>query len=142
VLKRRARPHDIRHRGVRIGILRILVVERGIRSDDYACIHPSEFLSQHIGSGPGVSGLSGMQVKGLVPSRSVRIPPSAVMATMVAALPMAGGAAGPGQTWRGQLRAGLRSAYKGKQAASQEVRKPWGMAVPLGGRWALCRIMK
>ena len=83
-----------------------------------------------------------MQVKGLVPSRSVRIPPSAVMATMVAALLMAGGAAGPGQTWRGQLRAGLRSTYKGEQAASQEVRKPWGMAVPLGGRWALCRIMK
>src|SRR5437867_3272905 len=38
----------------------------------------------HIGSGPGVAGLSGMQVKAFVPLRSVRIVPFASMATMVA----------------------------------------------------------
>src|SRR3990172_3921987 len=38
----------------------------------------------HMGSGPGVAGLSGMQLKPFVPWRSVRILPSASMATMVA----------------------------------------------------------
>src|SRR2546430_15065590 len=38
----------------------------------YASIHAPAFLSQHIGSGPGVSGLSGMHVKPLLPLRSVR----------------------------------------------------------------------
>src|SRR3979411_1294039 len=47
----------------------------------------------HIGSGPGVAGLSGMQVKPFVPLRSVRILPSASMATIVAFLPTAAGAA-------------------------------------------------
>src|SRR6202035_838802 len=47
----------------------------------------------HIGSGPGVAGLSGMQVKPFVPLRSVRIFPSASIATIVAFLPTAAGAA-------------------------------------------------
>src|SRR5271166_2673012 len=50
----------------------------------YASIQSPAFLSQHIGSGPGVSGLSGMQVKPLDPLRSVRIPPFGSGATMVA----------------------------------------------------------
>src|SRR5450631_573979 len=50
----------------------------------YASIQSPAFLSQHIGSGPGVSGLSGIQVKPLVPLRSVRIPPLGSGATMVA----------------------------------------------------------
>ncbi len=51
------------------------------------------FLSMHMGSGPGVAGLSGMQVNPLVPLRSVRILPSASIATMVAFLPTFAGAA-------------------------------------------------
>src|SRR6266513_2591556 len=50
----------------------------------YASIHAPAFLSQHIGSGPGVSGLSGMHVKPSLPLRSVRIPPFGSGATMVA----------------------------------------------------------
>src|SRR4030088_2536807 len=50
----------------------------------YASIHSPAFLSQHMGSGPGVSGLSGIHVKPLVPLRSVRIPPFGSGATMVA----------------------------------------------------------
>src|SRR5271169_3481415 len=38
----------------------------------------------HMGSGPGVAGLSGMQVNPFVPSRNVRIWPSAPIATIVA----------------------------------------------------------
>src|SRR5215469_17801186 len=49
--------------------------------------------SIHIGSGPGVAGLSGMHVKLFVPFRSVRIFPSASIATIVACLPTFGGAA-------------------------------------------------
>ncbi|MNP64426.1 hypothetical protein D3C76_1599200 [compost metagenome] len=49
--------------------------------------------SMHMGSGPGVAGLSGMQVKPLPPSRRVRILPSAPMATMVAPAPTLTGAA-------------------------------------------------
>src|SRR5215475_9966323 len=49
--------------------------------------------SMHIGSGPGVAGLSGMQVKLLVPLRRVRIFPGESMATIVACLPTLGGAA-------------------------------------------------
>ncbi len=47
-------------------------------------IQSPAFLSQHIGSGPGVAGLSGIQVKPLVPLRSVRIPPFGLGATIVA----------------------------------------------------------
>src|SRR5437879_5851951 len=47
----------------------------------------------HIGSGPGVAGLSGMQVKLLVPLRTVRILPPSSMTTIVACLPTLGGAA-------------------------------------------------
>src|ERR1039457_580895 len=50
----------------------------------YASIQSPAFLSQHIGSGPGVAGLSGIQVKLLDPLRSVRIPPVGSGATMVA----------------------------------------------------------
>src|SRR5882724_2959920 len=50
----------------------------------YASIQSPAFLSQHIGSGPGVSGLSGIQVKPLVPLRSVRIPALGSGTTMVA----------------------------------------------------------
>src|SRR5580700_7145582 len=50
----------------------------------YASTQSPAFLSQHIGSGPGVSGLSGIQVKPLDPLRSVRIPPFGSGATMVA----------------------------------------------------------
>src|SRR5436853_3734564 len=49
--------------------------------------------SMHIGSGPGVAGLSGMQVKLLVPLRTVRILPPFSMTTIVACLPTLGGAA-------------------------------------------------
>src|ERR1051326_7800307 len=58
-----------------------------------AFAHSIAFLSAHIGSGPGVAGLSGMQVQPFVPGRSVRILPSAVMLTMVAPSPMPAGAA-------------------------------------------------
>src|SRR5216684_5236982 len=51
------------------------------------------FLSIHMGSGPGVAGLSGIQVNPLVPLRSVRILPSASIATMVAFLATLAGAA-------------------------------------------------
>src|ERR1700688_3337272 len=51
------------------------------------------FLSMHMGSGPGVAGLSGMQVNPLLPLRSVRILPSASIVTMVAFLPTPAGAA-------------------------------------------------
>src|ERR1700736_1649223 len=47
----------------------------------------------HIGSGPGVAALSGIQVKPFVPLRSVRILPSASIATIVAFLLTAAGAA-------------------------------------------------
>jgi 1-acyl-sn-glycerol-3-phosphate acyltransferase len=50
-------------------------------------------LSAHIGSGPGVAGLSGMQVKPFVPWRKVRIVPSAPGTTIVACFAMSAGAA-------------------------------------------------
>src|SRR3954467_7554890 len=51
------------------------------------------FLSMHIGSGPGVVGLSGMQVQPLWPSRRVFIEPSACAWTMAASLEREAGAA-------------------------------------------------
>src|SRR6476659_2675514 len=51
------------------------------------------FLSMHIGSGPGVAGLSAIQVKPFVPWRSVRILPSASIAMMVASFETFAGAA-------------------------------------------------
>src|SRR6202035_5984618 len=59
----------------------------------HACTQSMAFLSIHMGSGPGVAGLSGMQVNPLVPLRSVRILPSASIVTMVAFLPTLAGAA-------------------------------------------------
>src|SRR5258706_2410125 len=51
-------------------------------------------LSMHIGSGPGVLGASGMQVKPFVPGRSERIVPSAAAAMTAACLETPAGAAG------------------------------------------------
>src|ERR1700688_2410570 len=65
----------------------------GAVCETQACAHSSAAGSMHMGVGPGTSGLVGMQVKALVPLRSVRILPSASMATMVAWLPTFGGAA-------------------------------------------------
>ena len=50
-------------------------------------------MSAHIGSGPGVAGLSGMQVNAFVPLRSVRIVPSAPGTTIVAFFATLAGAA-------------------------------------------------
>src|SRR3954464_13846518 len=49
--------------------------------------------SMHIGSGPGVVGLSAMQVKPLLPRRTVRIWPLAPIATIVASRDTDAGAA-------------------------------------------------
>src|SRR3954454_22313017 len=51
------------------------------------------FLSMHIGSGPGVVGLSGMQVQPFLPWRSVFIDPSACASTMAASRETEGGGA-------------------------------------------------
>src|SRR4051812_45063783 len=59
----------------------------------HAVAHSMAFWSPHIGSGPGVAGLSGMQVKLLLPCRTVLIWPPASMLMIVASLAMAGGAA-------------------------------------------------
>src|SRR5437870_3414055 len=59
----------------------------------HACAHSIELASRHIGSGPGVTGLSGMQVKPFVPLKSVRIVPSASIVTIVAPFATLGGAA-------------------------------------------------
>src|SRR5258708_7299826 len=59
----------------------------------HACTQSMAFLSMHMGSGPGVAGLSGMQVNPLLPLRSVRILPSASIATMEAFLATLAGAA-------------------------------------------------
>src|SRR5690348_7496690 len=58
-----------------------------------ALAHASAFWSMHIGSGPGVAVLSGMQVNALLPLRRVRIFPSAPIATIVASFATRAGAA-------------------------------------------------
>src|SRR5512132_671359 len=65
----------------------------GALCDIHAPAHAIAFLSRHIGSGPGVAGLSGMHVKLLVPARSVRMVPSAAMLTIVAFFETDAGAA-------------------------------------------------
>src|SRR5438045_267776 len=50
----------------------------------HAPAHASADPSMHIGSGPGVVGLSAMQVKPLVPARTVLMVPSGCAATTVA----------------------------------------------------------
>src|SRR5512135_2948786 len=55
--------------------------------------HAKALASMHIGSGPGVAGLSGMQVKPFVPLRNVRMLPEASIATIVASLETFAGAA-------------------------------------------------
>src|SRR5258708_29556537 len=57
------------------------------------CTQAMALASMHIGSGPGVAGLSGMQVKPFVPLRSVRREPLASMATTVAPFATLAGAA-------------------------------------------------
>src|SRR5690348_5367790 len=61
--------------------------------ETHAPAQANAFASMHIGSGPGVEGESGMQVNPLCPWRKVRILPSAPIATMVASLATAAGAA-------------------------------------------------
>src|ERR1043165_9769866 len=56
--------------------------------------HSIAFWSPHIGSGPGVAGLSGMHVQPFVPFRSVRIVlPSSDISTIVAHFAIPAGAA-------------------------------------------------
>src|SRR5687768_18039568 len=65
----------------------------GVCFVNHACTQAMAFSSPHIGSGPGVAGLSAMQVKLLVPLRTVRILPSADASITVASLPIGDGAA-------------------------------------------------
>src|SRR5690349_16431704 len=58
-----------------------------------ACTHFMALASMHIGSGPGVAGLSGIQVKPLLPARSIFIVPSSLATTMAAFSATAAGAA-------------------------------------------------
>src|SRR5215467_6193640 len=58
----------------------------------HASTHAIAFLSAHIGSGPGVSGLSGMHVNAFVPLRNVCMPLSSIV-TIVAFFATAAGAA-------------------------------------------------
>src|SRR6476620_1443856 len=59
----------------------------------HAWTHCAAFLSKHIGSGPGVSGASGMQVHPLLPLRSSVIAPFASTVTTDASCAIAAGAA-------------------------------------------------
>src|SRR4249919_1638962 len=59
----------------------------------HAPAHVSAEASMHIGSGPGVVGLSAMQVKPLVPARTVRRVPSGFAATTAAPAATLAGAA-------------------------------------------------
>src|SRR3984893_2033127 len=58
-----------------------------------ASTHSIAFRSAHIGSGPGVLGLSAMQVNWLLPWRTTRIFPSEPTSMIVASFPIACGAA-------------------------------------------------
>src|SRR5271157_4565316 len=58
-----------------------------------ASTHSIAFRSAHIGSGPGVLGLSAMQVNWLMPWRTIRIFPSESTSIIVAPFPTASGAA-------------------------------------------------
>src|SRR5687768_14771873 len=80
----------------------------------------------HIGSGPGVAGLSGMQVKPLLPLRRVFIVPSGLAATIVAFLATASGAADIALVIRSaELAAGWASC-----AACWATAIPAGIAMP------------
>ena len=59
----------------------------------HACAHSMPALSRHIGSLPGVVGLSGMHVKVPLPSRSTFMPPFSSMSMIVASCATALGAA-------------------------------------------------
>src|SRR6476659_6499501 len=59
----------------------------------HAAAHFPALASKHIGSGPGVSGASGMQVQPLVPLRTVVIAPFASTVTTEASCAIAAGAA-------------------------------------------------
>src|SRR4051812_3033221 len=58
-----------------------------------AVAQAAAFLSMHIGSGPGVVGLSGMQVQPFLPWRRVLIEPSACASMIVASFETEAGAA-------------------------------------------------
>src|SRR5215217_8464862 len=58
-----------------------------------AAAHFIALVSPHIGSGPGEFGLSGRQVKPLLPRRRMRMLPSASIVTIAAAAATASGAA-------------------------------------------------
>src|SRR5262245_54550103 len=65
----------------------------GSECDIHACAHSMPFLSRHMGSAPGVVGMSGMHVQPFVPARSVRISIFSFMVTMAALALIASGAA-------------------------------------------------
>src|SRR3954452_15702619 len=58
-----------------------------------AAAHFAALASMHIGSGPGVSGASGMQVQPFLPARTWFILPSAPTVTIAASCARAAGAA-------------------------------------------------
>src|SRR5688500_11247924 len=60
------------------------VLAGGVFLPIHAIAHSTAFASMHIGSGPGVTGLSGMHVQPFDTSRRVFIAPSAPAWTMVA----------------------------------------------------------
>src|SRR6188472_3820211 len=64
----------------------------GVLCATHASTHSIAFLSMHIGSGPGVAGLSGMQVNPFEPLRSECMPLSSIV-TIVAFFETAAGAA-------------------------------------------------
>src|SRR5262249_54201389 len=88
-----------------------------------ASAHAPALASMHIGSGPGVPGLSGMHVQPLVPLRRVTILPSAVMLTMVAFFATLIGAAFIALEMRsaslGAAALGLSAAIAAKASAAQ-----------------------
>src|SRR3546814_221331 len=65
----------------------------GVLCAIHASAHLSALASMHIGSLPGVLGLSGMQVQPFLPSRSTLIVPSGLAATMTAPSAIVAGAA-------------------------------------------------
>src|SRR6185369_6736167 len=59
----------------------------------HAAAHLAALVSMHIGSGPGVTGLSPMQVQPFLPSRMTFIAPLASMVAIAASWAIAAGAA-------------------------------------------------
>src|SRR5215212_9521977 len=65
----------------------------GVLCAAHAWTHLPAFASKHIGSGPGVSGASGMQVQPFLPARTWFILPSAPTVTTAASCASDAGAA-------------------------------------------------